>query len=260
MQRIDRRAVLRLVAVAVASLVRRHAGDHPARDRRARRTRPQSIIAAVVATAFVAGTWGAIVAAVAAFILYDFLFVLPLYTLTVEDPERVAEPRRPAVHRDRRRPARRDPAVAHGDREGPRARGAGAVPGQSRACDPRVHARGPARASSASCATRPRWRASGSRSVPTTPASGWQRTPSPIDKAGLPGIYNVLQRTPDETPARWRRVHLPTATARGRGRRQGGLPGPDRGRRTAVRVDLGEAGSRPRRAGPDGDAAAVRGR
>jgi len=43
-------------------------------------------LAAVVATAFVAGTWGAVVAAVASFLLYDFLFVRPLYTFTVADP------------------------------------------------------------------------------------------------------------------------------------------------------------------------------
>ena len=43
-------------------------------------------LAAVVATAFVAGTWGAVVAAVASFLLYDYLFVLPLYTFTVADP------------------------------------------------------------------------------------------------------------------------------------------------------------------------------
>ena len=52
----------------------------------------------------------------------------------------------------------------------------------------------------------------------------------PDGKAGLPGIYNVLQRTPDETPARWSRVHLPTATPR--------RPGPAGGRPTG-------SGSRP---------------
>ena len=43
-------------------------------------------LAAVVATAFVAGTSGAIVAAVASFLLYDFLFVHPIYTFAVADP------------------------------------------------------------------------------------------------------------------------------------------------------------------------------
>ena len=85
MHRIDRRAVLRLVAAAAASLalatlvisLLQAAGLENA---------SAVYLAAVVATAFVAGTWGAVVAAVAAFMLYDFLFVLPLYTLTVDDP------------------------------------------------------------------------------------------------------------------------------------------------------------------------------
>ena len=55
----------------------------------------------------------------------------------------------------------------------------------------------------------------------------------PDRKAGLPGIYNVLQRTPDETPARWRRVHQPTAP------RAAGASG-----REAYRVRI-EAGGRP---------------
>ncbi len=41
---------------------------------------------AVVATAIASGTWGAVVASVASFLLYDFLFVDPLYTFTVADP------------------------------------------------------------------------------------------------------------------------------------------------------------------------------
>lgn len=44
-------------------------------------------LAAVVVTAFVAGTLGAVVASVAAFLLYDFLFTQPLHTLTISDPE-----------------------------------------------------------------------------------------------------------------------------------------------------------------------------
>ena len=44
-------------------------------------------LAAVVATAVVGGTWGAIAAAVAAFLLYDFFFTEPYHTLIVRDPE-----------------------------------------------------------------------------------------------------------------------------------------------------------------------------
>ena len=41
---------------------------------------------AVVITAVVAGTLGAIVAAVGSFLLYNFLFTEPLYTFTIADP------------------------------------------------------------------------------------------------------------------------------------------------------------------------------
>jgi two-component system, OmpR family, sensor histidine kinase KdpD len=43
-------------------------------------------LAAVVATAIVAGTPGAIVASIAAFLLYDFFFTHPTFTFTVNDP------------------------------------------------------------------------------------------------------------------------------------------------------------------------------
>jgi len=43
-------------------------------------------LVAVVITAFVTGTLGAIVAAVGSFLLYNFLFTQPLYTFTIADP------------------------------------------------------------------------------------------------------------------------------------------------------------------------------
>ena len=51
----------------------------------------------------------------------------------------------------------------------------------------------------------------------------------------------MLQRTPDETPARWSRVHQPGPGRTASDRRARCLPGPDRGRRQAVRFDLGVA-------------------
>ena len=45
---------------------------------------PSSLyLVAVVATAIVSGPWGAVIAALASFALYNFLFVEPRYTLTV---------------------------------------------------------------------------------------------------------------------------------------------------------------------------------
>jgi two-component system sensor histidine kinase KdpD len=43
-------------------------------------------LVAVVATAIVSGTWGAVLAAVASFLLYNFLFVEPRYTFSVANP------------------------------------------------------------------------------------------------------------------------------------------------------------------------------
>jgi two-component system, OmpR family, sensor histidine kinase KdpD len=48
---------------------------------------PSSLyLVAVVVTAIASGTWGAVAASVAAFLLYNFLFVAPRYTLTVVQP------------------------------------------------------------------------------------------------------------------------------------------------------------------------------
>jgi two-component system sensor histidine kinase KdpD len=44
-------------------------------------------LVAVVVTAVVAGTLGAVLTSVASFLLYDYLFVVPTHTLTVDDPE-----------------------------------------------------------------------------------------------------------------------------------------------------------------------------
>ena len=83
MRGIERGAVVRFLAVAVPSLalatvavaVLEDVLDVP---------NPSAIyLVAVVATAVVSGTWGAAAASVAAFLLYNFLFVEPRYTFTV---------------------------------------------------------------------------------------------------------------------------------------------------------------------------------
>ena len=49
---------------------------------------PASIyLLAVVVAAIAAGTWAAVVASLASFLAFDFLFVEPRYTLTIRDPE-----------------------------------------------------------------------------------------------------------------------------------------------------------------------------
>ena len=86
MRRFRRPDLARLLAVAVPSLAGATLVIGVLEEYVGVPTASAVYFAAVVATAFVAGTWGAIVAAVASFLLYDFLFVLPLYTFTVADP------------------------------------------------------------------------------------------------------------------------------------------------------------------------------
>jgi two-component system sensor histidine kinase KdpD len=87
MRRIGRRQVGLLLGVAIPSLaaatiavglLERYLGVPNASS---------VYLVAVVATAIVAGAPGAVVASVAAFLLYDFFFTFPYYTFTIRDPE-----------------------------------------------------------------------------------------------------------------------------------------------------------------------------
>ncbi|HEY4188799.1 MAG TPA: ATP-binding protein [Candidatus Limnocylindrales bacterium] len=208
MQRIDRRAVVRLVAVAAASLavatlaisLLEGAGLQNA---------SAIYLAAVVSTAFVAGTWGAIVAAVAAFVLYDFLFVLPLYTLSVDDPAEwlnlvvllfigIVVGQLVAIQR-----SRTEIATA-------REREARALFQVSRALATRESTPavlpvivGILRDQTAMART---WVSLGADDAGERVAADTD----PDGKGGVPPIFSVLQRTQDDAPARWSRVHLPT--------------------------------------------------
>ena len=214
------RAVARMLAAAVPSLAVATIAVAVLQDV-AGVPNPSAIyLVAVVVTAFVAGTWGAIVAAVASFLLYDFLFVEPALHVHGRRPGRVAEPRPAALRRHRRRPARRAAAGAGGAgasrasaRRGPCSRSAGrwrrAPSTPAVLPDDRGH---PA-------ARRPGWSASGSRSGRTTRPSGSRPTPAPGRSPRRSGLYHVLQRTPGDAPARWVRVHQTGAEARAPGRR-----------------------------------------
>ena len=63
--------------------------DAPGRDLDATLgVQPASIyLLAVVVAAIAAGTWAAVVASLASFLAFDFLFVEPRFTLTIRDPE-----------------------------------------------------------------------------------------------------------------------------------------------------------------------------
>ncbi len=78
--------MLRLLAIAIPSLAIATIAASLLEDVIGVPNASAVYLAAVVVTALVAGTSGAVVAAVAAFLLYDYLFVQPLYTFTVADP------------------------------------------------------------------------------------------------------------------------------------------------------------------------------
>jgi two-component system, OmpR family, sensor histidine kinase KdpD len=230
MRRIDRRDLARLVAVAVPSL----AGATLAVAALQGAGVPNAsavYLAAVVATAFVAGTWGAIVAAVASFLLYDFLFVLPLYTFTVNDPgewlnlvlllfigivvgQLVAIQRsRTEVARAREREAL---ALFRISREL-------AIRESTPAVLPKI-----ATILRQETAMERIWLTLG----PDDARERIAADTGPDQHPAIPGLHHVLQRTPDDTPARWSRVHQPGQARAGQ-----------TGGREAYRVRI-EAGAR----------------
>ena len=165
-------------------------------------------LVAVVAIAIASGTWGAVVASVASFLLYNFLFVDPRYTLTVARPGELVNlllllfvgivvGQLAALQR-----ARADEAVA-------REREARALFQVSRALATREST--PAVLSVIvgilrhETAMERIWVALGLDDARERVAADTGVEPRP----GIPGLHHVLQRTPDETPARWSRVHQP---------------------------------------------------
>src|SRR5215213_3855092 len=86
MRRSSGRALVKLVAVAVPALAVATVSVRFLEDYVGVPNASAGYLAAVVVTALVAGTSGAIVAAVISSLLYDFVFVTPRFTFTVADP------------------------------------------------------------------------------------------------------------------------------------------------------------------------------
>jgi two-component system, OmpR family, sensor histidine kinase KdpD len=83
---IDRRELARFLAVAGVSLAGATLAIAILQDGLGIPNPSALFLVAVVATAVVSGTWGAVVAAGASFILYNFLFIDPRYTFRVDQP------------------------------------------------------------------------------------------------------------------------------------------------------------------------------
>ena len=208
MRRIRRREVVRLLAVAVPSLLLATLTVGFLEQYIGVPNGSAAYLAAVVATAFVGGTWGAVVAAVAAFLLYDFLFVQPLYTFTVADPgewlnlvlllfigivvgELVALQRsRTEIARAREREAL---ALFRVSRELATRESTPAVLSTIATILQQETAMGRV------------WFALGPDDARERVAADTGDDPRPA----IPGLHQVLQRTPGEAPARWSRVHQP---------------------------------------------------
>jgi two-component system sensor histidine kinase KdpD len=204
--RIDRRALVRFLAVAVPSLGLATAGVALLQDVLGVANPSAIYLVAVVAIAIASGTWGAVVASVASFLLYNFLFVDPRYTLTVARPGELVNlllllfvgivvGQLAALQR-----ARADEAVA-------REREARALFQVSRALATRESTPGVLPVIVGilrqETAMERVWVALGPDDARERVAADTAVEPRPQ----IPGLHHVLQRTPDETPARWSRVH-----------------------------------------------------
>ena len=214
MRRIDRRSFARLAAIAIGSLVGATLAVAVLQERLGVPNASAVYLCAVVAIAFVAGTWGAVLAAVASFLLYDYLFVLPLYTLTVADAgawlnlvlllfigivvgQLVAIQRaRAEIARAREREAL---AMFHVSREL-------ATRESTLTILPRI-----AGILRDETSMRRIWVALGADDARERIAADTGQDPRPA----VPGLHHVLHRTLDDAPARWSRVHQP-------GQRRGG--------------------------------------
>jgi len=208
MRSIDVRALARVIGVALPSLAAATLAIAIFQEDFHVPNASVIYLAAVVATAFVAGTWGAVVAAVASFLLYDFLFVRPLYTFTVADPGEwlnlvillftgVVVGQLVAIQR-----SRTEVALA-------REREARTLFRVSR----ELATRESTPAVLPTIAQTLRQEAAMDRVwVSLGPDEARERVAAdtnPEEPRPVPGFAFVLQRTPDDTPARWLRVHLP---------------------------------------------------
>ena len=233
MRRIGRRDLARLLAVAIPSLGGATLAVAVLQGYVGVPNASAVYLAAVVATAFVAGTWGAIVAAVASFLLYDYLFVLPLYALSVADPGEwlnlvlllfvgIVVGQLVALQRSRTDIARA------------REREARALFQVSRELATREST--PAVLSTIAGILRDEtemariWVALGPDDARERVAADTGTDPISV----LPGMHHVLQRTPDDTPARWSRVHQPGQPGQAGQRRSGWTSGA-----AAYRVRIG---------------------
>ncbi|HXI46549.1 MAG TPA: DUF4118 domain-containing protein, partial [Candidatus Acidoferrales bacterium] len=87
MRSVDTRTLVRLAAVAIPSLAAATAIVWLLEDILGIPNASAVYLLAVVATAIGSGTLGAVAAAGAGIVLYDYLFTQPVHTLVISDPD-----------------------------------------------------------------------------------------------------------------------------------------------------------------------------
>jgi two-component system sensor histidine kinase KdpD len=88
-QRIDRRALVRTVAVAMAALAASILGVYLLEERAGIDDASTLFLLAVALVAYLRGSWAAVATALGAFLAYNFLFLPPEFTFIVSDPQHI---------------------------------------------------------------------------------------------------------------------------------------------------------------------------
>lgn len=213
MKAIETRALLRLLAVAVPSLGVATAVVWLLQDVAGVPNPSAVYLIAVVVTAYVSGTIGAILAALGSFLVYDFLFVEPRFTLTISDPTEylgvvlllfvgIVVGQMAALQRAQTEMARA------------REREAYALFGLSRALATRQSTTAVlpelAEILRSEAHMERVWITIGADDPSERVAADTSRDPRP----SRPGAIRVLRRMPGAEPAQWVRVHLPQTRPR----------------------------------------------
>jgi two-component system sensor histidine kinase KdpD len=210
--RFERDALFRFLAVAVPALAGATAAVSVLQDRLGVENPSALYLLAVVATAVVSGPWAAAVASIGAFLLYNFFFVEPRYTLTVAHLSELLNlflllfAGFVVGQLAARQRARAEDAIA-------REREARALFGVSR----ELATRSSTQVALETIAEFLRREAAMDR-VWISLSNGSREVVAADTAAAVPrpdtSIQQVLQRTPGDAPARWSRVHQPSGGSR----------------------------------------------
>lgn len=206
-RRMDRRALI-ATAVGISSLGAATLAVHLLEANLGVPNASAVYLVAVVATAIVAGTPGAVVASVASFLLYDFFFTFPYNTFTVRDPGEwlslvlllfvgIVVGQLAALQRSRTRDARAREREARGLF---RVSFALATRESADAVVPAI-----ARLLRDETGLDRVWIALGESGHERVVADTGGEQPPP-----LPAHQHLLRRMPGEEPAQWLRIHQPT--------------------------------------------------